>query len=59
MSKAVSYFDWELNFRKNSQLVHNSEIETKKIINKEEVNSLGISDNKYKDFMKKWKEKNL
>jgi hypothetical protein len=59
MSKAVSYFDWELNFRKKSQLGHNSDIETKSIIKKEEVNSLGIADNNYKDFMKKWKAKNF
>ena len=59
MSKAVSYFDWELNFRKKSQLSHISETETKRIKNKEEINSLGISDNNYKDFMKKWKEENL
>ncbi len=60
MSKTVSsYFDWELNFRRKSQLSHISEIETKRIRDKEDVNSLGISDNNYKDFMKKWKEKNL
>ena len=59
MSKAVSYFDWELNFRKKSQLGHNSENETKRIINKEDINSLGISDNEFKDFMRKWKLKNF
>jgi len=59
MSKVASYFDWELDFRKKSQLNHNSEIKTKRMINKEAVNSLGIAENMYKDFMKKWKEKNL
>ena len=59
MSKAVSYFDWELNFRKKSQSSQISEFETKRVIDKEKVNSLGIPDNNYKDFMKKWKEKNF
>ncbi|MFX1338344.1 MAG: hypothetical protein ACFFDK_07030 [Promethearchaeota archaeon] len=59
MSKALSYFDWELDFRKKSQLNHNSEIKIMRITNKKEVNSLGIDENIYKNFMKKWKEKNL
>ena len=51
MSKAVSYYDWELNFRKKV-LNHKSN-------NKKDINSLGIPDNKFKDFMRKWKKKNL
>lgn len=59
MSKIASYYDWNLQFRKKTQLSHISQNETKRIINKEDVNSLGISDKNYKDFMKKWKENNL
>ncbi|MFX0021772.1 MAG: hypothetical protein ACFE9S_05565 [Candidatus Hermodarchaeota archaeon] len=51
MSKAVSYYDWELSFKNKSN---------KRQINpKEEFNSLGISDYNFKNFMKKWKESNL
>jgi len=56
MSKAVSYYDWELQFRRKTR---SSVTETKRITKENIVNSLGISDNNYKDFMKKWKEKNL
>ena len=56
MSKVASYYDWELQFRKKTKP---SVIETKRITNEEMVNSLGIPDYSYKDFMKKWKEKNL
>lgn len=59
MSKVVSYFDWELNFRKKSLSNRNSENLTKRAKNKESFNSLGISNNKYKEFMRNWKQKNL
>ncbi len=59
MSKAISYFDWENNFRKKPRLDHNSENETKRIINKKDINSLGFTDYEFRDFMKKWKENNL
>ncbi len=51
MSKAVSYYDWELSFKSKS--------EKEQIIQKDDINTLGISDNRFKDFMKKWKERNL
>ena len=51
MSKAVSYYDWEQSFKNN--------IELEKQPDKEKVNSLGVSDNYFKDFLKKWKVKNL
>lgn len=51
MSKAVSFYDWELSFKMKS--------ESEKKMKKENFNSLGISDNNFKDFMKKWKDKNL
>ena len=52
MSKAVvSYYDWELSF-KNKSKFDNS-------LKKDNFNSLGMSDNSFKDFMKKWKKNNL
>ncbi|MFX1259608.1 MAG: hypothetical protein ACFFAN_17275 [Promethearchaeota archaeon] len=51
MSKAVSYYDWELNFNKKGL--------NQKSNNKKDINSLGIPDNEFKDFMRKWKKKNL
>jgi len=59
MSKAISYFDWEMNFRKKALKSHNSENETQRMRSKEDINSLGFSDNEFKDFMKKWKNENL
>ncbi|MHA2009095.1 MAG: hypothetical protein ACXABO_16830 [Promethearchaeota archaeon] len=52
MSKTVSYYDWEQSFRKPSEL-------EKKPYEKKKVNSLGISEVYFKDFMKKWKNKNI
>ena len=51
MSKAVSYYDWELSFKNKS--------ESDKDVKKDNFNSLGMFDYNFKDFMKKWKEKNL
>lgn len=59
MSKAISYYDWELNFRKKAVLNPNSKNITRKKINQENINSLGLSDNAFKDFMMEWKEKNF
>ncbi|MFX1325939.1 MAG: hypothetical protein ACFE8N_13380 [Promethearchaeota archaeon] len=50
MSKAVSYYDWNLAFKQKP---------TPTSDDKFSVNSLGISDNNFKEFIKKWKEKNL
>ena len=58
MSKAISYYDWELNFRKKAVLTPNSRNKTEKKSSQEKINSLGLSDNAFKDFMKEWKEKN-
>ena len=50
-SNSLSYYDWELTFKKKSK---NS------LDNKDKaVNSLGISDVSFKDFMTKWKKSNL
>ena len=51
MSKAVSYYDWQQSFR--------DKIKSDKIPNQDNTNSLGISENNFKDFIKKWREKNL
>jgi len=51
MSKAVSYYDWELSFKSKNQPKLNE--------TKEEINSIGISDYKFKNFLKKWKENNM
>ena len=51
MSKAVSFYDWELSFKDKSKPDND--------IKKTNFNSLGIADYFFKDFMKKWKDKNL
>ncbi|MFX1380605.1 MAG: hypothetical protein ACFFA4_16100 [Promethearchaeota archaeon] len=51
MSKAVSYYDWELSFKNKTEKDYD--------IKKEDLNSLGMTENNFKDFLKKWKEKNL
>ena len=51
MSKAVSYYDWQQSFR--------DKFKSDKILNQDNTNSLGISENNFKDFIKKWREKNL
>jgi hypothetical protein len=51
MSKAVSFYDWSLSLKNKS--------ENDQILQKDDINSLGMSDNNFKDFMKKWKENNL
>ena len=53
MSKLNSYFDWELTFRKD----HSSNKKVKLDFNS--MNSIGIPINKYKKFLKEWREKNL
>ena len=53
MSKSSSFFDWELTFRKG----HHSNKKVK--IDFDSINSIGIPVNKYKKFLKEWKEKNL
>jgi hypothetical protein len=54
MSKAVSnhslsYYDWQLTFKKPKT---NSDKE-------EKVNSLGISNDTFNNFIEKWRKKNL
>ena len=51
MSKAVSYYDWELSFKNKSKSDKNVKMDS--------FNSLGMSDNNFKEYMKKWKQNNL
>ena len=53
--KTSSFLDWELSFRGIKPNV----IDKKYTYKKESVNSLGITDRKFKNFMETWKEKNL
>jgi len=53
MSSSSSYFDWELTFRQ----AHHSNKKMKREL--DTINSIGIPTNKYKKFLKEWKEKNL
>lgn len=57
MSKAISYYDWEQSLRKKTPL-HNV-LRTRDTFSEIKLNSLGLSDVEFKDFMKKWKEDNL
>jgi len=60
MSKAISsYFDWELKFKKTSNFKQHTNSNYNSKLKKDNKNSLGISDKSFKDFMKKWKEKNF
>ena len=57
MSKAEnSYYDWSISFGKKSE---SNEINEESTYQENEINSLGIPINEFKNFMKKWKEKHL
>ncbi len=51
MSKALSYYDWELSFKNKN--------EPKKNLKNDNFNAIGISEISFKDFMNKWKKENL
>lgn len=53
MEKHVSYFDWELKFKKKSA---NKDHPAKK---SKDINTLGISSSEFKSFLKEWTVKNL
>lgn len=55
--KAISYFDWELQFKKR-KVEKIEKIESENSI-KNLLNSLGIEKEKFKDFLKNWKSQNL
>ncbi len=50
-SNSLSYYDWELTFKKKSKNSLDNEDKT--------VNSLGISDESFKDYLANWKKRNL
>ena len=55
MSKAISnydsFYDWENSFR--------IKYESEKKVEIQETTSIGMSENSFKNFLKKWKENNL
>jgi len=53
-SKVVSYYDWSLGFKKN---LSEKKDENRSIFN--HVNSIGLSEDNFKEFLKDWKENNL
>jgi len=53
-SKAVSYYDWSLGFKKILTPISNED----SLISNEK-NSLGLSKNAFNEFLKNWKEVNL
>ncbi len=54
MSKAISYYDWRLSFKRKDIPY------AKEILNDNETcNSLGIGEGYFKEFLTNWKEKNL
>lgn len=54
-SDSVSYYDWSLSFKKNDDN-HNSLVKNTKL---KSINSLGLSDDKFKDYLEEWKKKNF
>jgi hypothetical protein len=53
MEKHVSYFDWELKFKKKSTNKDHHAIQSK------DINTLGISSSEFRSFLKEWTVKNL
>ena len=54
MSKAISYYDWRLAFKRKD-----IPYEKEKIFANETGNTLGIDEGNFKEFLTKWKAKNL
>ena len=54
-SKVVSYFDWSLGFKSNST----DNTLKFKIAKKSNLNSIGMSDDDFKLYLKKWKNRNF
>lgn len=52
-SKVASYYDWSLGFKRST----NNEIS--KVSTLKSVNTLGLSDDDFKGFLKQWKSQNL
>jgi hypothetical protein len=54
-SKVVSYFDWSLGFKSNST----DNALKLKAIKRSNLNSIGMTDDDFKQYIKKWKNSNL
>ena len=54
-SKVVSYFDWSLGFRSNTK-DNTLKFKSPK---KSNLNSIGMTDNDFKQQLKKWKNRNF
>ncbi len=52
-SKVISYYDWSLGFKGNNT------DRTSKITLTKKLNSIGIADNDFKNYLRKWKNRNL
>lgn len=54
-SKVVSYYDWSLGFKGNNTN------RTSKItlVKKNRLNSIGIANDDFKNYLRKWKNRNL
>ena len=58
MSKAItSFLDWELSFRKDAD--SDTKSKERKKVSRSRVNSLGIPEKDFKEFLDQWKKKNL
>ncbi|MEJ2279106.1 MAG: hypothetical protein P8Y70_15375 [Candidatus Lokiarchaeota archaeon] len=55
MSKAISFFDWEKQFRPNSERKQNELADQKET----KINSLGVSEDAFKKLLKNWKKSNF
>lgn len=54
-SEGLSYFDWSLGFRSNTT-ENTFKIKTKK---KSNLNSIGMTNDDFKQYLEKWKNRNL
>jgi len=55
MPNITSYYDWESQFKKNNDKKKKKKNEVYDIKN----NSLGIKDNLFREYLERWKSKNL
>jgi len=53
MEKPCSYYDWEKSFKNTSEKKKNKPRELRRI------NSIGISADSFKSYLKSWKSKNM
>jgi len=54
-SKVVSYYDWSLGFKGN-----NTDSTSKiTLTKKNRLNSIGIADDDFENYLRKWKNRNL